>query len=255
MSFSTGSFNCRRPAGSIVAGQESLEFVYEDKSDRYWHALQNMKREAKPKFWQVHGLPYDYDIAACAPTILLQMAKEKGLNPLLGEAVERYLADRNGFRKHVASVTGLSFNEAKGLINSFFNGASLALTPWCTAYAEHGHQVVKRLKADKEVRNLRSSIRALWVCVRRGDTIQRTVLGMTINVRERLNVRTAKKKWAIYFRQERRVLDTIISYLRANGIKHFTEHDGFRTNTSVNVAELEQVIEAKTGFKLQIEAA
>src|SRR6266478_4010935 len=91
---------------------EKLEFVYEDKSNRYWHGLQNMKRESKPKFWNDHGLAFDYDIAACAPTILLQMAKDKEISALVVAPIERYLADRNGFRSHVASITGLKFQEA-----------------------------------------------------------------------------------------------------------------------------------------------
>jgi len=232
---------------------QSLEFEYKDKSNRYWHHLQSMKREVKAEFWSAHGLPFNYDIAACAPTILLQLANEKGISPLIAEPIESYLADRNGFRMHVGSITGLSIQESKQLINSFFNGATLAMTPWCKAYADHGPSVVSALIEDKKVRRLRVAIRALWIHIRRGEMVDRTRNGLTTKVRQRLNVRTAKNKWTIYFKQERRVLDTIIDYLRNKGIKHFTEHDGFRTNSQINVAELEQTIFLKTGFALTIE--
>ena len=42
------------------------------------------------------------------------------------------------------------------------------------------------------------------------------------------------------------------NYLSVRGIKHFTEHDGFRTNKPVNLKKLEQEIKEKTRYDLKV---
>lgn len=233
---------------------ETLEFEYETKSDRYWHPFQNIKRERKSEFWAAHGLPCNYDIAACAPTILLQLAKRKGISPLVAQPIEQYLQDRSAVRAHVASVAGISVEEAKRLINSFFNGAQLMKTPFCKAYAQYGGYIVEKLQKDRDLRRLRVAIRAMWVYIRRdGQAAPVNRLGMTINVQQRKNVRRSRDKWAIYFQDERAVMDVIKRYLTLRGITHFTEHDGFRTSKPVNLRELEAKIAKETGFTLTVE--
>jgi hypothetical protein len=236
-----------------AAELKCLEFEYSLKSDRYWHGLQNIRREKKRDFWTSVGLPHNYDIEACAPTILLQLAQRKEISALVSEPIAAYLADRQKLRQHVADLTGLSVNEAKQLINSFFNGAGLAKTNYCTAFVQYGANVVERLMKDKEVRLLRVAIRAMWMHIRRGEMVAVEKAGMTIHVRNREKVRKSKDKWAIYFRNERVVMDNIKTWLGKHGVKHFSEHDGFRTNVAIDVAALETEIESATGFALKIE--
>lgn len=133
-------------------------------------------------------MPHNYDIKACAPTILLQLAQRKEISPLLAAPIEQYLTDRQGFRQHVADLTGLSVSEAKQLINSFFNGAGLAKTSYCTAFVQHGAHVVERLTKDKDVRRLRVAIRALWMHIRRGKWVEVERGGLTVHVRKREQV-------------------------------------------------------------------
>lgn len=44
----------------------------------------------------------------------------------------------------------------------------------------------------------------------------------------------------------------LLTFLRESGNKHFTEHDGFRTQVEVDLTRLQAVIHAKTGLKLII---
>lgn len=232
---------------------QSLEFTYTVKSDRYWHRLQNIRREKKAEFWNLYGLRYNYDIAACAPSILLQLAQRKGASKFLTAPVEEYLADRRKLRQHVSKLTGLSYDESKRLINSLFNGARLFRSRWCSASRNYGGYVVDLLIGDSEVRRLRVAIRAMWMVIGHYELVEVERLGMKAKGARKVKVRRAKDKWAIYFKHERAVLDLIKEWLTAQGIKHFTEHDGFRTTRQINIAALEQIIEDRTGFQLRIE--
>jgi hypothetical protein len=74
------------PQGIVIAdvyvlekfGNElaTLNFQYNDSSNRLFHPLQNMKKEQKDDFWARHGLPFNYDIEACAPNILFQLDRK-----------------------------------------------------------------------------------------------------------------------------------------------------------------------------------
>lgn len=230
-----------------------LEFEYALKSSRYWHGLQNLRREKKPIFWSKYGLVHDYDIAAAAPTILLTLASGKGLHRFAREPIEQYLQNKRAFREHVASVAGISYEEAKRLINSFFNGAALTQSKFCTAFRELGPHVVEKLQNDKPIRRLRVAIRALWRSISRGEIREVERNGVRMKKYQRTAVRKAKDKWAIYFENELKVMNVIRSFLDVRGVKHFDEHDGFRTNQRIDISALEAAIEEQTGFKLTIE--
>ena len=214
----------------------TLTFTYELKSDRYWHPLQNIKRDKKDDFWRPH-LPFNYDIDAAAPTILLQMAKKLGLHKLLGAGIDDYLANKAAFRQHVVDLTGCSLNDAKRLINSLFNGAKLARNDYCSAFRvlDCNLTAMGRLMADQKIRSLRASIKQMWRAIG-----------------QKFEVGGSKAKWGVYFAAERRVLEVIRGELDSAGIRYFTEHDGFRTAEKVELAKLQEAIKEKTGFEIKL---
>jgi hypothetical protein len=223
---------------------ETLTFNYKDKSKRLWHPLQNIKKSAKPAFWVKHGLPYDYDIEACAPTLLLQTADKAGMLQLLQGPIQDYLDDRDKYRRKVMDLTGLPIDDSKNLVTSLFNGARLTANSYSAAFRHmtdsgmspgQAAAAMKRLQEDKDIRALRIAIRNAWRRLR-----------MKLN-RE---FRTGRQKWHLYFILERKVLDAIKAELERQGRKYFTEHDGFRTDASVDVAALIDHVKATTGYEL-----
>lgn len=234
-----------------------LEFDYTIKSDRYWHPLQNIRRGQKAEFWKAAGLPHDYDIAAAAPTILLQLAKRANVPAVVVQSVEDYLANKRAFREHVANVGGLSYDDAKGLVNSWFNGARLGMSSHFAVYRNFGPRAVAALKGDQKVRSVRAGAKALWRAIQRGEAtvkeVSRGGLTLKVPVRKAKTTRTSKNKWAIYFEQERAVLDVVKDWLTSRGVKFFTEHDGFRTDRKIAIRALESEIKERTGFVLKIE--
>lgn len=215
------------------------KFIYTDKSDRLWHPLQQLKREKKVEFWNAWGLPYDYDIVACAPTVLYQLATKCGMLHLISEPIRDYLANRDTVRQHVANITGCSLPVAKRLINSLFNGARLARNSYCTAFKalNYDEKAMIALQEDELVKKLRFAIKQMWAQLQRNS---------------KMDLKKSSAKWSIYFKFERAFLTIITQYCDQNDIRLFTEHDGFRTNKPIDKDALIQLIFDKTGFDLKI---
>lgn len=235
-----------------------LKFKMKEFSHRLWHPLQNICRERKDEFWVAFGLPYDYDIEACAPTILFQLAKDARVPEILQEPVRAYLNDRNELRMHVAGLTGLSINDSKRLINSFFNGARLAANGYCSAFRmlEYNFEIMERLKNDLEIQRLRKNISTIW---KRLELVERhkqigsfddLINGKIEPVKKML--KTPRQKWGLYFEHERRILDVIIDELNEKNIRYFPEHDGFRSKERIDIDFLQEKIYEKTKFKIKI---
>ena len=235
-----------------------LSFKMNDKSNRLWHPLQNLKRERKTEFWSTYGLPFDYDIEACAPTILFQLALQAGLPEITLATLRDYLDDRSAFRAHVTNITGLTPHDSKRLINSMFNGARLAASAYCTAFRalQYDFAAMTRLQNDRDVTRLIRDIRQVW---RRLELVERhkqtpsfaEVLAGTAKPVER-RLKTSKQKWGYYFTWERRVLDAITKFLERDGNRYFTEHDGFRTQREVALGNLQDEVHRRTGLRLTI---
>ncbi len=237
----------------------ALDFVMREAHHRLYHPLQNIARDMKQEFWQHFGLPFDYDLQACAPTILFQCARNAHLPEILMGTLRGFLDNRAPFRAHVANLTGLDPRDAKRLINSLFNGAKLAANPFCAAFRLLGRDVgaMRRLQADPQVRGLVRDIRRVWARLELAERLCRipslgTVLAGPVTPYE-CQLKTSKQKWEFYFQREREVLDVIRAYLRRTGNRNFTEHDGFRSERKVDVLELEGEIFLATGMRMHLD--
>lgn len=236
----------------------TLTFTYNDSSNRLWHALQNIPRDQKPAFWQKFGLPFDYDIQACAPTILFQLARQAGLPKILLESLQSYLDDRSAFRSHVSALTGLSADDSKRLINSLFNGVKLGNNPRWSAFQLLGKnpERMERFKNDPQVSKLVADIKRVWKRIESERALtMRPTLSEVLEGETRTpwKLKTSRAKWGVYFTHERQVLDAVIEFLTERQIRVFSEHDGFKTNVRVPTDELAAYVKDKTGFEMKIE--
>ena len=215
---------------------QSFEFEYNTKSDRYYHGLQNIRRDKKAEFWTVNGLPFDYDIEACAPTILLHLAKKYGFLDILAEDIDSYLQNKNQMREHVAQVGMCDLNTAKRVINAMFNGAKISTSPFQHALDGISTQGKKALKEDKRVRLLVMSIKHMWMYIERAEG----------------KLKKSTQKWSVYFRYERRILDAAKNYMDRHDVKYFTEHDGWRCNQELDLIDMTDEIQKKTGIRVKL---
>lgn len=219
---------------------ETLEFNYTLKSDRYWHPLQNIRREQKDAFWVEQGLPFDYDIEACAPTVLIQLATRFGLLAYFAKPITDYLANKDEFRAHVAKVADCSIPTAKRIINSLFNGARLSRNYRCSAFKalDCNYDAMTRLQEDPQVKALRHAVKLMW---------------QRIQANTQLDLKKSSAKWSVYFKFERAFIQIIQLECVKQGAKVFTEHDGFRTSKKIDKETILEVIKKKTNFVLKID--
>lgn len=221
-----------------------LAFTYKTKSNRYWHPLQNIKSDLKDRFWS-NRLPYSYDIEACAATLFFQTALKCGLNTLISDVLKDYVDNKTEWRSRIAELSGLPAAQNKKLINSLFNGGRLAKNSYCTAFQmlrEHhspgqATHHMDLLQNDRDLSRLRVAIRHGW-----------SRIANKLN----MNLNQSQLKSVVYFGLERRVLDAMKAELDSQGLKYFTEHDGFRTDKQVDLPKMYAAVKAATGYDIRL---
>lgn len=224
-------------------------FVYEDKADRLWHPIQNIKSELRVPMMSSYGFTYDYDVVAAAPTLLLQHAQQLGCDIWLPRMNE-FLADRQAARERIAKVADIPYKVAKQLLNSFFNGAKLGASERFSSFELLGHDRarVRALKEDGWLTEFREEIKVIWSYIE--ETMTR-IEKKDKNGRMRKVPLNAKRKWGRYFELERTVMNSVRVYMKS--VKCFYEHDGFKSKEQVDVAALSEHVLQQTGFTVTFE--
>lgn len=240
---------------------ENLNFHYEDKSNRLWHNLQFVKREFKKPILASMGLVYDYDISSAAPTLLLQHAQHHGMTDKLS-AIEHYISNKKQVRSDLAHASDSDIKTIKVLVNSLFCGARLGTNSQFALYNLFDGDVskIEYLKQDQFISELRDNIKLMWNHISKSMYRDYKLLGEDIDqetgeitTRQRLMPITSRQKWNRYFELERRVLNSIRSYLDMTSNRYFLEHDGFVTENPVDLSELYQYVFEQTKFKVLVD--
>lgn len=235
----------------------NLEFVYEDKSSRLWHPIQNIKTEFKKPLLAHAGLNWHYDIRCCAPTLIHQRAQAFGMDEWL-EHLQSFLSNRTAFRTRIKDECeltedfGYADKTAKIVINALFCGARLGKSEQfkLTQLLNNDYARVEWLQTDEVVIGLRKDITTCWSAITPGLT--RTSV-FDKNGRARLLPVSSKQKWNRYFELERQVLDAATAYFKKTNNKCFLEHDGWSTQNQVDVFALIEHVRKTTGFKIEVD--
>lgn len=238
---------CEREYGVEL---KSLEFTYQDKASRLWHPLQNVKREHKKRIMAEAGLSYQYDIDACAPTLLLQHAQHLGMDEYLF-AINEYLKNKDEIRNQLAKEIEVDPQTIKVIINALFCGARLGTSPEfaISHLLKNDKAKIIYLKENEFITQLRKDIKVIW------DTIETSlpvIKKQMPNGKERKLPLNSKRRWAVYFQLERQVLNQVRTYLINTNNKHFLEHDGWNASQEINQQELISFIEKSIGFSIKI---
>jgi hypothetical protein len=231
------------------AEMQSLEFEYHEKeSARLWHPLQNLRKAAKEKVWNAFGLKYNYDIKACAPTLILQHAQQLGMDEWLF-GIDDYLKNTADFRKHIADVTNIPLKDAKVLVNALFCGARLGASKEFALFKLVGfdRKKITILQNDARLTQLREDIKVCWKAIAPTMPVAHTDKGRKLPLNSRC-------KWNRYFELERQVLNVIRSELDNAGVKCFLEHDGWRSDTAIDSKQMEDMVFQETGYRITLVA-
>jgi hypothetical protein len=223
------------------------KFIYNTKSHRNFHALQSVKNEYRAPILSDYGYNYNYDIEACAPTLLLQYSRQLG-NDLWLPFMDEFLINKTQVRIDLAERAELEIKDVKVLINSLFCGARLGNNPMfsLSQLLNNDESKVKFLQQDEFLTGLRDEIKIIWSYI--NPTISRSKNLKT----KRLKPISSSQRWNVYFQLESEVMSAVRSYLKKNKIKHFLEHDGWVCDIQVDVNQLLSDIELETGFNVKL---
>jgi hypothetical protein len=223
-----------------------LQFGYHQTAHcaRLWHPLQNMRKGIKSVFWTSVGLSHNYDIQAAAPTLIYQTATRVGLPQ--AKTLECFLNEPKEFRQYLADQAGISPKAAKEVLNALFCGANLGANHKFDLFHVLGRdeEKVELLRANPHLTELRKDIGNCWKAIEAAmpEAFER----------DTTEPRASQLKWRLYFSLERQVLDAIATELERHDLKHFKEHDGFRTDKEIDMSSIEAHVLSSTGFSVSL---
>lgn len=232
---------------------KSKNFEYLDKSNRYWHNLQSVKRDYKKIVFVQHGLTYQYDIKCCAPTLILQYSQmlEQPMDLYL-ETIQSYMKDRKSFRTQLANDSDISEDLAKEIINALLMGAKLGNVPKSSIYQllEGDKSRIEYLKQDPFITKYKKEVKIIWDYIK--PTLPKTTK-KNKNGKEITKPISSKQKAGVYFELERKVINSAMAYLKQTNNHYFLEHDGWVCTNEINQQKLVEHIKNSTGFTIQLD--
>jgi hypothetical protein len=229
----------------------SGKFEYTEKSSRLWHSFQSVRSVHRKPILANYGYIYEYDIVACAPTLLLQYSRQLG-NDIWLPRIHEYLENRSLVRTRLAKEAELDVKDIKVLINALFCGAKLGCNHSFALSHLLNHDLAKItfLKQDTFLSELKEEIKIMWSYL--NQEIPR-VKKTDKNGKLRLVPISSRDKWNIYFRLECEVMTSIRKYINTNQLKCFLEHDGWSCQDKINIEQLMIHINNDTGYDVQLE--
>lgn len=241
---------------------KSKNFKYEDKSNRLWHPLQRVRKELKRTIFAQNDLIYQYDIECCAPTLIHQYSQQipeimdnnqyiQGPMDLYLFALRRYLKDRVEVRNQLANETEITYTESKTIINALLMGAQLGNNSDSDIYQIlNGDKArIEFLKQNDYIKQLREDIKICWEYIKPTMTRKQIV---TKKGNKRMLPLSSKQKAGLYFQLERKVLESVKTYMDKTNNQYFLEHDGFACKNPIDLDAISKWIYNDTQFVIQL---
>jgi len=222
----------------------SGEFDYNESGGRAYNGLQNINKEIKQQEFASRGYDYDYDIECCAPTLFLQRAQQIKPKMKTLEFIEFYLTHKTEVRNELCIKYNLSTQQVKQILNGLFQGGVLNTyhTNKIFGYVNKNPYKIKQLNQDEFIKALQKDIKYIWKILK--DDIKLT---LKTNFKRCLG----SHKSNYYKILEGEVMNPVWKYLKKKKVKHFREHDGFRSSEFVIPSELEQIVKTSTGYQVK----
>lgn len=236
--------------GPILSGDASPE--YNDKGDRRYHPIQNIQRDLRK---QAFAGWWDYDIEACAPTLIYQFASRKhqamfgaGADPF--PTVSRLINEKQAVRAHLVELLGIDVQQAKELLAALLFRATLAPSAKARVFSSLGSDEVRfhRLVNDEFIVRLRSEVERMWRFARLQQLLEARECGIPTS----RSKKAGQIRMKLYLSLERRVMDAMFRKLTEKAVPVVLVHDGFMAKAKVDTVELEGEVFSSTGFTIRL---
>lgn len=240
------------------------EIFYTEKSNRYWHRLQNFPSQIRDAFLARHGFKYDYDIECCNITLIMQYAEQcahsyRKQNPnkkgpvLRNSAILQYMHDKINIRQEIADELRVPIETVKMVLTALVNGASLRCR-WGYLYNELGMHLSLRFYRIAFIKKFIDNIKSCWECINSYDDRRKLKLRSINNQQKHVKSKlSSKQKSEMYLELEKKVTDVIRNWLSATKQEVFFIHDGWVTKNIIDTYELANFIKEKTNYSIKID--
>jgi hypothetical protein len=235
----------------------SKNFKYDHKSYRMYHALQSVKKEIRNAVLVRCGLVWDYDIDNCAFTLIRQLATKCGVDQPL-PAFDDYLANKNYYRNEIADAFQIPLSDCKQLINALLFGSKLSsysTNQLFRDYLKSNHLKLQCLKEYDFLIQLRNEFRICWKAIEmKSELVNLYYKTNELTGKRRKLAMTCRSKASVYFQLESLVMRSIDRYLLMIHNPNFKIHDGFVSETDIDVDELSRYVLANTGYDISLKS-
>lgn len=217
------------------------EFQYTTVDFRQYHPLVNMPKKIRNKILHDAGYIYEYDIASCAPTIIIERARKSGVKIPFNKEVDRFFRNPKRYRDYIARRANVSTKEVKQTINALIHGSRMSTkSEIFTEILDGSIEKFVRLTANPRFIKFRKSmgriLRELAGEVENGDDMS-----------------FGKRTFMLYTEIEQKIRNVWIDAAKEIGAKILLIHDGFNSDVKMDETELTEKIKEEIGFCVKIE--
>jgi hypothetical protein len=219
-------------------------------------SFQTMQKKYRHAFLATH---HDYDVSACAQTLLLQRYQQTtGLNL---ESLENYIENKQIYRDSLQKTLNITSKQAKSTLTAILFGQQIQLSQLrkingnpalstalieLDAYDFLSEHIPVILDLQEDCKKL-----AIWSSKQdsKYGQIKNAVGAVRWLTRYSKNKSLAHK----YFGFERQIINEVQLYCKENNISAVWIHDGFITNTAINEQEIYERLNRKINFNIKLE--
>jgi hypothetical protein len=243
---------------------ENAEYTEDETTTRLISGHQNSSKLVRSKFWAGWK---DYDIEAASYCIIHQEALTKGLvTEGQLKSIESAYKDKDNFRKQLSAELNVPVKVVKMILAALAFNITLSKNPFSQLHKKlkkariSTSQLYRNAESCDLLQNLIADLKIIWPLLmtdwekttgkigrevfRKESPVDKT----TGEIKSRYS--SAKFRACIYFRLERKVLDSIRNFM-SDKVCHLM-HDGFFTPEKVDLEKLRNHIKSQTSYEVQI---
>jgi hypothetical protein len=200
-----------------------------------------MPKKIRNKILHDAGYIYEYDIASCAPTIIIERARKSGVKIPFNKEVDRFFRNPKRYREYIARRANVSTKEVKQTINALIHGSRMSTkSEIFTEILEGSIEKFVRLTANPRFIKFRKSM----------GRILRELAGEVENGED---MSFGKRTFMLYTEIEQKIRNVWIDAAKEIGAKILLIHDGFNSDVKMDETELTEKIKEEIGFCVKIE--
>lgn len=226
----------------------SGDFDFRNKGYRIYHELTTVQTDIRDQVFAHCGYTYEYDISACAPSIIIGLAKKNKIRTRRNE-LEQFAKNPKQWRKDLADKLNAPMTFVKRFVNAVIHGARLhpnegTIHELCVEYDVN---ITTLAVATQNFRREFSAV--LERLIKIGELV------LPDDFDESIKLNKGQRVHYLFTRYEAMIRDVWTKFFKEHGFRVHSVHDGFYLSgdASALMNELSNLISEQIGFNVKIE--